>query len=70
MAKFIKIYNENPNPKEINKVVDVLRKGGLIIYPTDTVYGLGCDITNTKALEKIARIKKFKIRKGQFFFHL
>jgi len=68
MAKFIKIYNENPNPKEIDKVVDVLRKGGLIIYPTDTVYGLGCDITNTKALEKIARIKNIKLEKANFSF--
>ncbi len=61
MAEFIKIYKENPNPKEISRVVQVLRKGGLIIYPTDTVYGLGCDITNTKALEKIARIKGIKL---------
>ena len=60
MAEFIKIYDENPNPKQIKRVVDALRKGGLIIYPTDTVYGLGCDITNTKALEKIARIKDRK----------
>ena len=44
MAEFVKIYEENPNPKEINKVVNVLKRGGLIIYPTDTVYGLGCDI--------------------------
>ncbi|MGB5664627.1 L-threonylcarbamoyladenylate synthase, partial [Eudoraea sp.] len=43
MAEFIKIYEQNPNPKEIDKVVSILRKGGLIIYPTDTVYGLGCD---------------------------
>ena len=57
MSQFLRIYNENPNPKEIEKVVSVLRKGGLVIYPTDTVYGLGCDITNSKALEKIARIK-------------
>jgi tRNA A37 threonylcarbamoyladenosine synthetase subunit TsaC/SUA5/YrdC len=41
----IKIYPENPNPKAIEQVVEVLRKGGIIIYPTDTVYGLGCDIT-------------------------
>ena len=54
MAEFIKIYEENPNPKEIEKVVDLLRKGGLIIYPTDTVYGLGCDINNMKALERVA----------------
>ncbi len=68
MAQFIKIYNENPNPKEIEKVVRVLRKGGLIIYPTDTVYGLGCDITSVKALERIARIKKVKLAKANFSF--
>ena len=68
MAQFIKIYNENPNPKEIEKVVEVLQKGGLVIYPTDTVYGLGCDITNTKAMEKIARIKGVKLEKANFSF--
>ena len=68
MAEFIKIYNENPNPKEIAKVVKVLQKGGLVIYPTDTVYGLGCDITNAKAMEKIARIKKIKLEKANFSF--
>ena len=68
MAEFIKLYNENPNEKDINRVVEVLRRGGLIIYPTDTVYGLGCDITNTKALEKIARIKGVKLEKANFSF--
>ncbi|MFN0729148.1 L-threonylcarbamoyladenylate synthase [Polaribacter gochangensis] len=68
MAKFIKIYSENPNPKEIDKVVKVLQNGGLVIYPTDTVYGLGCDITNTKALEKIAKIKGVKLDKANFSF--
>lgn len=68
MAELIKIYPENPNPKEIKKVVDVLRSGGLIIYPTDTVYGLGCDITNSKAMEKIARIKGVKLEKANFSF--
>ena len=68
MAEFIKIYPENPNPKEIKKVVDILRKGGLVIYPTDTVYGLGCDITNTKALERIARIKGVKLAKANWSF--
>ena len=68
MAQFIKIYEENPNEKELNKVVEVLQKGGLIIYPTDTVYGLGCDISNTKALEKIARIKGVKLEKANFSF--
>ncbi len=68
MAQFIKIYDENPNPKEIKKVVDVLRNGGLVIYPTDTVYGLGCDITNTKALQRIAKIKGIKLEKANFSF--
>ncbi|MDO4229058.1 MAG: L-threonylcarbamoyladenylate synthase [Capnocytophaga sp.] len=68
MADFIRIYDENPNEKEINKVVQILRNGGLVIYPTDTVYGLGCDITNTKALEKIAKIKGQKLEKANFSF--
>ncbi len=68
MASYIKIYKENPNTTEINKVVEILQKGGLIIYPTDTVYGLGCDITNIKAVEKIARIKKIKVEKANFSF--
>lgn len=68
MAQFIKIYPENPNEREIAKVVKVLKDGGLVIYPTDTVYGLGCDITNSKALEKIARIKGVKLEKANFSF--
>ncbi len=68
MAEFIKIYEENPNPREISKVVKILKNGGLIIYPTDTVYGLGCDINNTKALEKVARIKGVKLEKANFSF--
>jgi tRNA threonylcarbamoyl adenosine modification protein (Sua5/YciO/YrdC/YwlC family) len=68
MSQFIKIYEENPNESAIKKVVDVLRDGGLIIYPTDTVYGLGCDITNTKALERIAKIKGIKLEKANFSF--
>ena len=68
MSQFIKIYEEKPNEAAIKKVVDVLRNGGLVIYPTDTVYGLGCDITNTKALERIARIKGIKLEKANFSF--
>jgi len=60
----LKIYPENPNPKAIEQVIDVLRKGGLIIYPTDTVYGLGCDITNHKAIEAICRIRNIKPEKA------
>ncbi len=68
MAEFIKLYEENPNPRQIKRVVEVLRNGGLVIYPTDTVYGLGCDITNSKALEKIARIKGIKLAKANWSF--
>ena len=68
MAQFIKIFDENPNEKEIDKVIKVLKKGGLIIYPTDTVYGIGCDITNNKAMEKIAQIKGVKLNKSNFSF--
>ena len=68
MAEFIKIYNDNPDPGAIDKVAAVLKKGGLVIYPTDTVYGLGCDIHNNKALEKIALLKGIKIEKATFSF--
>jgi len=53
----VKIYNENPNPKHIRMVAEVLDAGGIIIYPTDTVYAIGCDIKASKAIEKIARFK-------------
>ncbi len=68
MAEFIKIYENKPNEAAVAKVVKVLKDGGLIIYPTDTVYGLGCDITNTKALERIAKIKGIKLEKANFSF--
>lgn len=68
MAQFIKIYEDKPNEAAIKKVVDVLKNGGLVIYPTDTVYGLGCDITNSRALERIAKIKGVKLEKANFSF--
>jgi tRNA threonylcarbamoyl adenosine modification protein (Sua5/YciO/YrdC/YwlC family) len=64
----VKLFNDNPNQREVLKIVEVLRNGGLIIYPTDTIYGLGCDITNTKAVEKVARIKGVKADKNNFSF--
>lgn len=54
---FLKIYPENPNPREISKVIDTLRDGGLIVYPTDTVYAIGCDALNVRAVERICRMK-------------
>lgn len=68
MATFIKIYQDNPNPRDIAKVVQIIKKGGLVIYPSDTVYALGCDITNNRALERIAQIKKVKLAKANFSF--
>lgn len=68
MAEFLKLYNDNPNPKVLDRIVEVLKQGGLIIYPTDTVYGLGCDFTNLKALQKIANLKGVKLEKSNFSF--
>ncbi|QBN17353.1 L-threonylcarbamoyladenylate synthase [Flavobacterium nackdongense] len=68
MAQFIKIYEDKPSEAAIARVVKVLQDGGLVIYPTDTVYGLGCDITNSRALERIARIKGVKLEKANFSF--
>lgn len=64
----LKIYEENPNEKALTQVVEVLQKGGIIIYPTDTVYGLGCDITNPKAIERIAKLRGIKVEKANFSF--
>ena len=68
MAQLIRLYEENPNPKQINQVVEVLKKGGIIIYPTDTVYGLGCDITNNAAMERVARLKNINLEKANLSF--
>ena len=64
----LRIYPENPNPKEIKKVVDCLRNGGVIIYPTDTVYGIGCDVNNKKAMERVCRIKGLDLKKHNLSF--
>ena len=68
MTELIKIYPENPDPRRIEQVVEVLRRGGLVIYPTDTVYGLGCDIGNYKAVEALCRLKHVKPEKANFSF--
>lgn len=68
MAKLIKLYEENPSQKYIEEIVKVLKNDGLVIYPTDTVYGLGCDINSKKALEKIALIKQIKLEKANLSF--
>lgn len=66
MAKILKIYPENPQENLIAEVVKTLQNGGLIIYPSDTVYAMGCDINSVKAMEKLSQIKKVKLEKAQF----
>ncbi|TDQ15220.1 tRNA threonylcarbamoyl adenosine modification protein (Sua5/YciO/YrdC/YwlC family) [Algoriphagus boseongensis] len=68
MAEFIRLYEENPEPRRVRQIVEILRNGGVIIYPTDTVYGMGCDITNQKAVEKICKIKGINPKKHNFSF--
>lgn len=68
MGQLIKIYPNNPQEAALEKVVRALRDGALIIYPTDTVYGIGCDITNNKALEKLAKLKGVKLEKATWSF--
>ncbi len=63
---FISINEENPENRKIRNVVEVLEKGGVIIYPTDTIYGLGCDILHPKAIERICRIRNIDIQKANF----
>lgn len=67
-AELIRLYEENPDPKKIREIAALLRDGAVVIYPTDTVYGLGCDITNTRAVERICRIKGINPRKHNFSF--
>ena len=64
----LRIHPENPQPRLIKQVVECLQKGGIIIYPTDTVYGLGCDILQQKAVERICRIKQMDPKKAQLSF--
>lgn len=67
-ATLLHIHPDNPEGRKIKQAIDIIRDGGVIIYPTDTVYGLGCDITNNKAVEKICRIKGVKPAKATFSF--
>jgi len=67
-ATLLRIHPENPPQNRIQQAVDVLRKGGVIIYPTDTVYGIGCDVTNAKAVERVCRIKGINPEKANLSF--
>jgi tRNA threonylcarbamoyl adenosine modification protein (Sua5/YciO/YrdC/YwlC family) len=68
LLMLLKLHPDNPNPRHIRTIVECLKNGGVIIYPTDTVYGMGCDIFQHKAVERICRIKQIDPRKAQFSF--
>lgn len=67
-AELLKIHPENPDQRKIDQVVEVLRNGGIVIYPTDTIYGIGCDIFNQRAVERVCQIKGVKVDKTQLSF--
>jgi len=60
VGRIIRIHKDNPDERKIREIVEILREGGVIIYPTDTVYGIGCNIFNTKAVERVCKIKNIK----------
>jgi len=63
---YIKLFEDNPNERDILKIVEVLRNGGIIIYPTDTIYAIGCDINNVKAVQRVCQLKGVKPEKANF----
>jgi tRNA threonylcarbamoyl adenosine modification protein (Sua5/YciO/YrdC/YwlC family) len=65
-AEIIHIHPENPQFRLIEQVVEVLRDGGIVIYPTDTVYAMGCDINQNRAIERLSKIKGVKVKKNNF----
>lgn len=68
MAELIKLYEQNPEQRKLDQIVETLKDGGVIIYPTDTVYGIGCDIFNHKAVERVCRIKGIDPNKNNLSF--
>ena len=65
-AKIIKIYEQDPDPNKIDEVVRCLKDGGIVIYPTDTVYAMGCDIFQNRAVERLSQLKGMKVKKNNF----
>lgn len=68
VAEFLKIHPVNPEPRKINAVVETLHKGGVIVYPTDTIYGIGCDLMNRRAVERLCQIMEIKPQKLNLSF--
>jgi tRNA threonylcarbamoyl adenosine modification protein (Sua5/YciO/YrdC/YwlC family) len=67
-AELLKIHPDNPEMRKITRVVDVLRKGGIVVYPTDTIYGIGCDLMNRKSIERLCRVMDIKPNKLDLSF--
>ena len=67
-AEFLSIHPQNPEQRKINRVVELLQKGGMIIYPTDTIYGIGCDLTNRRAVERVCQVMDVKPQKLNLSF--
>lgn len=67
-AELLKIHPDNPEMRKINRVIDVLRKGGIVVYPTDTIYGIGCDLMNRKSIERLCRVMDIKPNKLDLSF--
>ena len=65
---FLKLHSENPNPRYVNMIIECLENDGVIIFPTDTIYAIGCSVNSSKALDRIARIKGTKKEKANFSF--
>lgn len=63
---YVKLFEDNPNGRDIRKVVDILKDGGVIIYPTDTIYAMGCDINQVKAVQRVCHLKGVKPEKANF----
>ena len=60
----VRLFEDNPNDREIRKIVELLRNGGVIIYPTDTIYAIGCDINSVKAVQRVSAIRGVKAEKA------
>jgi len=68
MAELIRLYEKDTNPRDLKLVTECFRDGGVVIYPTDTVYALGCDIESRAGIERVARIKNIKVKDANFSF--
>jgi tRNA threonylcarbamoyl adenosine modification protein (Sua5/YciO/YrdC/YwlC family) len=67
-AEFLSVHPQSPEPRKIGRVVDLLQKGGIIVYPTDTIYGIGCDLTNRRSVERLCQIMDIKPQKLNLSF--